>query len=127
MIYLKLPTLILVVALCFGLVHGQQSSSAAENAQTTEAALREKAFALLESLASQISSLQSAENRARLGSNIAESLWNYDEKRARILLVSVAEDIKAGLQEQEGDDRTDLLGRMAFLQLRTEAVERISK
>ena len=126
MTYLKLFTLSLIVALSVGLLHAQQSS-ATENAQTTDAALREKAFALLESLATQIGSLQSAENRARLGSNIAESLWDHDEKRARILLVSVEEDLKAGLQDQEGDDRTDALRRMVFLQLRMNTVERIAK
>ncbi len=76
MICLKLSSLTLIVALSFGLVQAQQSNSAGDNAQTTDAALRDKAVDLLKSLASQISILQSAENRARLGSNIVESLWN---------------------------------------------------
>src|SRR5437870_12278239 len=126
MIYLKSSALTLILALAFRLAHAQQSAST-ENPQTSDAALREKAFALLESLANQIGSLQSAENRARLGANIAESLWNYDEKRARILLVSVEDDIKAGLQDQEGDDRTDALRRIVFLQLRMNTIERIGK
>jgi hypothetical protein len=66
--------------------------------QSAEAALREKAFATLQSLANQISSLQSAENRARIGANIVESLWRHDESRARALFQLVKEDIKLGLQ-----------------------------
>src|SRR3989442_12662586 len=107
MICLKLSSLTLIVALSFGLVQAQQSNSAGDNAQTTDAALRDKAVDLLKSLASQISILQSAENRARLVSNIVESLWNDDEKRARNLLISVEDDINAGLRNPEGDDRTD--------------------
>lgn len=123
MICLKSSALILILVLAFGLAHAQQNS-ATENAQTD--ALREKAFALLESLASQISSLQSAENRARLGSNIAESLWSHDEKRARMLLSSVEDDINAGLRNPEDDDRVDAQRRMVFLQLRLNTIDRIA-
>ena len=100
---------------------------AGDNAQTTDSALRDKAVDLLKSLASQISILQSAENRARLGSNIVESLWNDDEKRARTLLISVEDDINAGLRNPEDDDRTDASRTMVFLQLRMNTVERIAK
>ena len=120
-------TLIATVVLCFGLAHAQQNNATPQNAQTTEAHLREKAFDLLESLAGQISTLQSAENRARLASNIAESLWNHDETRARTLLVSVEEDIKAGLQNADGDDPSDMQTRVVFLQLRVDTVERIAR
>src|SRR2546427_5500079 len=127
MICLKLSSLTLIVALSFGLVQAQQSTSAGDNAQTTDPALRDKAVDLLKSLASQISILQSAENRARLGSNIVESLWNDDEKRARNLLISVEDDINAGLRNPEDDDRTDASRTMVFLQLRMNTVERIAK
>jgi hypothetical protein len=126
----QLSTLALIVAVVFysAVADAQQNkNSTAENAQTTEAPLREKAFNLLESLAGQINTLQSAENRARLGSNIAESLWNHDEKRARTLLVSVEDDIQAGLQNQESDDPRDVRTRMVFLRLRVDTVERIAK
>lgn len=125
----QLSALVLIVAivLCFGRAHAQQKNSTAENAQTTDAPLREKAFNLLESLAGQINTLQSAENRARLGSNIAESLWNHDEKRARTLLVSVEDDIKAGLQNRENDDPRDVHTLMVFLRLRADTVDRIAK
>src|SRR5687768_16340949 len=66
-----------VIVLCSLSIQAQQKTSTGEHSQTTDAALREKAFNLLETLANQISSLQSAENRARLGSNIAGSLWPH--------------------------------------------------
>ena len=123
---LSVWAIILAVVLCSGLAQAQQNNSTRENARPTEA-LREKAFALLESVADQINTLQSTENRARLGSNIAESLWNHDEKRARTLLVSVENDIKAGLQNQEGDEPTDTQTRLVFLHLRVDTVERIAR
>ena len=76
------------------------------NERAADAAVRKKAVELLESLASQIGTLQSAENRARIGANIAASLWTHDEKRARELLVSVEADINAGLQNADEDQQT---------------------
>jgi hypothetical protein len=118
---------LIAIVLCSGPAHAQQNNEKIEKAQTTEA-LREKAFNLLESLTGQLDGLQSAENRARLGSNIAESLWNHDEKRARSLLVAVENDIKAGLQQSgEGDEPTYEPNFMMFLRLRMDTVERIAK
>ncbi len=119
--------LIVAIGLCAGLAHAQQINSTSQHAPTADAALREKAFNLLDSLAGQISTLQSGENRARLGSNIAGSLWIHDEKRARSLLALVEDDIKAGLQNQDGDDPTDKHTLMVFLRLRVDTVERIAK
>jgi len=124
---LSFLALIVAIVLCSGLAAAQQSNSTAENAQTTDAPLRVKAFNLLESVADQVNTLQSAENRARLGSNIAESLWNHDEKRARTLLISIEDDIKAGLQNRESDDPRDRQTLMVFLRLRVDTVERIAK
>lgn len=125
---LSVLALIVAIVLCSGLAHAQENKSTTENVQSTDSLLREKAFHLLESLAGQINTLQSAENRARLGSNIAESLWNHDEKRARTLFVSVENDIKAGLQQnREGDEPTDVHTLMVFLRLRMDTVERIAK
>jgi len=122
-----LLVLLVVLLLCPASVHAQQSNSTVENSQTTDAALREKAFNLLETLANQISSLQSAENRARLGSNIAGSLWPHDEKRARTLFGLVEEDIKAGLQNPDSVDPRDVHTHMVFLRLREDTVNRIAK
>lgn len=105
----------------------EQQKPTAQDGQSTEATLREKAFQLLESLADQINTLQSAENRARMGSNIAESLWDHDQKRARTLFALVEDDIKAGLQNREGDDPGEVQTFMVFLRLREITVERIAK
>src|SRR2546422_2655988 len=107
---LSVAAMIIGIVVCFGLAQAQQNNSTREDARATD--LREKAFDLLESLADQIGSLQSGENRARLGSNIAESLWVHDEKRARTLLISVENDIKAGLENQEGDELADTQTRL---------------
>ena len=111
--------LILAVGLCPEVAHSQ------ENAK--EAALREKAFKLLESAAGQLNSLQSPENRARLGANIADSLWNHDEKRARALFALVEEDIRAGLANRDLKDPKDRHTLKVFLKLRVDTVERIAK
>jgi hypothetical protein len=102
-------------------------STRAQTTKTDEnAALREKAFALLESVGGQLGTLQSAENRARLGANIADSLWPHNEKLARSILFQVEADIRTELQKWQpktGNDRTLLV----FLKLRADTVERIAK
>ena len=126
-IRLTRPTLLIITALLAGSVHGQTGATNGQNAQTANAALREKAFDVIDSVASQIGTLQSPENRARLGSNVAEALWQRDEKRARALFISIEEDINTGLRNAEGDERVKAQTRMVFLQLRLNTVERIAK
>lgn len=104
-----------------------QDSPTTDKPQTKDAALREKAFDLLESAAAQLNSLQSPENRARLGANIADSLWDHDEKRARALFALAQEDIKAGLNREVGDDPNELHTLRVFMKLRVDTVERIAK
>ncbi len=111
--------LILAIVLCPNSAHAQQN--------TADVALREKAFKLLELAAGQIGSLQSPENRARLGANIADSLWDHDEKRARAVFALVEEDIRAGLANRDLDDPRDRHTLKVFLKLRVDTVERIAK
>jgi len=92
-----------------------------------DAALRQKAFDLLDSVAGQISILQSPENRARLSANIAEAIWDHDEKRARALFTAVQEDVNQGMRIQEGDPESDRQRHMVFLQLRVNTVQRIAR
>ena len=101
-----------------------QDSLTTHKPQTKDAALREKAFALLESAAGQLNTLQSPENRARLGANIADSLWEHDEKRARTLFALAQEDIKAGLNREVGNDPNELHTLRVFMKLRVDTVER---
>jgi hypothetical protein len=112
---------LVTLLLSFAFAHAQQTT-----AKDNKAELREKAFKLLESLAGQLGSLQSAENRARLGSNIAGSLWPHDEQRARALFALVAEDIKLGLQPQENDPNPEHTFDV-FLKLRDDTAERIAQ
>ena len=105
----------------------QQPDPTPETVQTAEAALRQKAFRVLESLASQVGSLQSTENRARLNSNIAGSIWPHDEKRGRALFALVEEDIRLGLQTSDTDNAEDAHTFMVFLKLREDTIERIAK
>src|ERR1041384_7885559 len=77
------------------------------NTKTADETRRKKAVELLESLASQITSLQSPENRARIGANIAESLWKDEENRARALFIGIEDDIKLGFQDRNISDPAD--------------------
>ena len=95
--------------------------------QTADTGQRQKALDLLHSLATQLGNLQSPENRARIGANIADSLWAHDEKRARSLFISIEEDINWGLRTREVNDSRDEHASMVFMQLRTDTVTRIAK
>jgi len=110
-------TAILVLLLC-AITHAQQ---------TTDDARRQKAVELLQSLATQLPNLQSAENRARIGANIADSLWAHDEKRARALFISIEDDINWGLNVREVKKTRGDYSSMVFMQLRTDIVTRIAK
>ncbi|HEY3027562.1 MAG TPA: hypothetical protein VGJ55_15535 [Pyrinomonadaceae bacterium] len=95
--------------------------------ESAAAAVRKKAIDLLESLAGQVDSLHSAENRARIGSNVAELLWNYNEKRSRSLFAAIEEDIKAGFNDTDPDDGAHNHTLMVFGQLRGDILGRIAK
>ncbi|HKU75214.1 MAG TPA: hypothetical protein VJR02_14980 [Pyrinomonadaceae bacterium] len=125
MIGSRLLILIAVILLTPAFSLAQQSNST--RVDEKDAALKAKAYELLESLSTQLSTLQSAENRARIGSNIAGSLWPHHEVRARALFVSVGQDIRLGWQGLEADNPADEQTLMVFLQLRTDTIDRIAK
>src|SRR5689334_20146108 len=118
--------LILALVLCCQRTPAQEQTPPATDKQAADAALRDKAYKLLDSLADQLSTLQSAENRARMGSNIADSLWTHDEAKARALFKLVEDDIKLGLQKPEGDREAEHTVAV-FLKLRQDNVERIAR
>lgn len=122
---LQVQSLILIgtMLLCPIVARAQQSKPK----PTEDTAQRTKAFELLESLATQLVNLQSTENRARLGANIADSLWTHDEKRARTLFTTVAEDIKLGLAKSYDDKPADFRTAAIFRKLRLDTTERIAK
>lgn len=92
-----------------------------------EAALRQKAISLLESIAEQFGGLQSPENRARIGSNLANLLWEKDEKRSRELLAGAAQDIRTWTNEVEGDETETARELAVISKLRGDIVDRIAK
>jgi hypothetical protein len=121
-----LPLLILIiVAICP--VRAQQNSSTSQSKDPAEAELRNKAYQLLETLAGQLNTMQSPENRARIGSNIAGSLWPHNETRARELFAMVQQDINAGLQVPNTDDPEEVQTLLVFLRLRSDTINRIAK
>ena len=119
------PVLITALVFCFQPAFGQQTNSSTTD-KSAQADLREKAFALLESLADQIGTLQSAENRARIGSNIAGSMWPHDEKRARAVFKLVEDDIKQGLQVDKSSTTAEHTFQV-FFKLREDTAGRMAK
>lgn len=89
-------------------------------------ALRLKAYKLLESLAEQIGSLQSDENRTRLGSNIAMSLWPHNEAKAREMFATVTKEIKAVLEDDYSDPNRYVV-KPNFIKLREDTALRIAR
>ena len=118
------PTCVILLGLLLltGGAHAQEPQAR----RTLDPELQKKAVDLLGTVADQIGTLQSAENRARLGSNIAASLWKHDEQRARRLLAAVQSDIALGLQKVDEDEHALTLNRMVFLKLRMDTIERIA-
>lgn len=121
--YAKLTyVLLLTLLLLTGRAYGQEPQAR----RTADPELQRKALDLLKTVADQIGTLQSVENRARLGSNVAASLWKHDEMRSRRLLDSVQGDINLGLQTVDEDPRTSSETRMVFLKLRIDSIGRIA-
>ena len=119
--------ILITVALCPVYVHAQQSSAKSQGKDAAEEALRDKAYVLLETLAGQLNTMQSPENRARIGSNIAWSLWPHNEACARELLTMVQQDINTGLQVTDPEDMEDVHTLFVFLRLRIDTINRIAK
>ena len=109
------------------LLTGRAQAQKPQAQRTADPELQRKAIDLLRNVANQIGTLQSTENRARLGSNIAASLWNHDEQRARRLLDSVQSDINLGLQRADEDERANAETHLVFLKLRIDTIGRITK
>ncbi|HLE63855.1 MAG TPA: hypothetical protein VI750_11965 [Pyrinomonadaceae bacterium] len=113
--------LLLLFLPCF--IDSQQLSEKTEPSETPE---QKKAFELLETVASQISTLRSPENRIALSCAIADLLWNTDEKRARGLFEDVTKEMSSVVAEIDPSDpeaynhyswisqqRQEIVGRMA--------------
>jgi hypothetical protein len=131
MIYSHKSLIVLALGIVlFASISGRAQAQQDKTPPTKEeiAALREKAFKVLDTVAGQLTTLQSVENRARMGANLVDSLWEHDEQRARSLLRVVQEDIKSELQKRDldGEARYDVRFQV-FLKLRRDTIERIAK
>jgi hypothetical protein len=116
--------IVAVLSICSSAQSQQPVASPGPTPEVTE--LKEKALKLLESLAGQVDTLHSAENRARIGSNIAQLLWEHDERRARALFGAAAEDVKAGFGSVSSEDPEADVTLRVFVQLRRDIVMRIA-
>ena len=116
-----------IIVLALLLLTGRAQAQVPQAQRTADPELQKRAIDLLRTVADQIGTLQSAENRARFGSNIAASLWKHDEQRARTLLSSVQSDINFGLQNVDDDERIASVAPTVFLKLRMDTVERIAR
>jgi hypothetical protein len=104
-------------------IGAQQSPAAPDDL----ALKQEKALKLLKSLTGQVGTLHSAENRARIGSNIADLLWNHDGKQARDLFAATAADLGAGFNTGDLPESDRVQTLAVFSQLRRNIVERIAR
>src|SRR6267143_811072 len=120
-------TVTVVITIGFSSARSQEPSPAAGSDSSAAAVMRKKAIGLLESVAEQLGSLRSAENRARIGSNVADSLWDRDQKRSRNIFTAIEEDIKAGFNDTDSDYSGHMRTLMVFAQLRSEIIDRIAK
>lgn len=116
-----------LLLVCSFSAQSQEPASGGGLDQNAAAAIRKKAIGLLESVAEQLGSLRSAENRARIGSNVADSLWDHDQKRSRNIFAAIQEDIKAGFNDADSDHSAHMRTLMVFAQLRSEIIDRIAK
>lgn len=105
----------------------QSQESAPGQGSDERAALKKSAIDLLGSIAGQVDTLRSPENRARIGSNAAEALWDHDEKRARTLFAAVGADIRTGFADADPEPETHKHTLLVFWQLRSDTVGRIAK
>ena len=116
---LILRYLLLLVAVL--LMPAKTFSQQVNDKQAAEA-LRQRAYKVLESLAEQVGSLQSDENRARMGSNIAMSLWPHNEAKAREMFATVTKEIKSVLDDEDINRYSD---KPKFIKLREDTALRI--
>ena len=114
----------LIITLSLFPASAQSQETAADTAAKV---LEQKALKLLESVAGQVDTLHSPENRARIGSNVAELLWNHDEKRARSLFAATGDDIRTGLNNTNSGEPGRELTFPVFSKLRRDIIERIAR
>lgn len=127
MFHRSLLVVVPFLLICFSARAQESTPLSGLDESAAAAAVRKKAMNLLVSVAGQVDSLRSAENRARIGSNLGDLLWEHDEKRARTLFAAVAEDIKSGFNETDTEDAAQVHTMQVFWRLRSDTLGRIAK
>jgi hypothetical protein len=122
---LFIPSITLLVLLAIPVQAQEPTTKPALDEKAT--ALRKKAFKLLDSVAEQVGSLQSPENRARIASNVADLLWEQDEKRSRDLMQSVAQDLRTLFSEIDPHELDGLRDWGVLVKLRSDIIGRLAK
>ncbi len=119
-----IPALFAVLLICFS-APAQVAGPSPTPDESARAAMHKKAGDLLLTVASQVESIRSIENRVRMASNAADLLWDQDEKRARSLFAAVAEDIRSDFREI--DTASQHGSAVPLFRLRIDTINRIVK
>jgi len=122
--YSRAVSVLLSIILFSVSVIGQKPATPETSSKDEE--IREKAFKLLGAVSAQLSTLQSAQNRARIEGNLAALLWEHDEQRARQILNDAAEDLRI-LSTRPEESFDDYQTFEIVLNLRSNIVNRMAK
>src|SRR6185436_5292195 len=104
----------LVVLLCSFSVRSQEPGPKARSDYAASSELKKKALDSLHTIASRLNTLRSPENRARIGSNLGDLLWDDDEKSSRTLFAAVGEDINEGFANLDPDPERNVHAILVF-------------
>ena len=104
-----------------------QDPPSAEQQQKAQAALKEKAFQLLDQVIEEAQALKLAENRVRLQWQAGDLLWERDEVRARTLFSQAAAGVGEMIQSLDTNDRRYIELLQTPVQLRQELLMTVTR
>jgi len=116
-----------VVLLCSLSVRSQEPGPKARRNENVSSELKKKALDSLHTIAARVNTLRSPENRARIGSNLGDLLWEDDEKSSRTLFAAVGEDINEGFANLDPNPEVKTHAILVFRQLRSDTLARIAR
>jgi hypothetical protein len=115
----------LILLLLPGIVLAQETT--AENGNPTENTNEKKAFELLDTVASKITSLKSPDNRIAISCGVAELMWKKDEKRARTLFENAMKEMSDMIANIDLTDPQLYSTLSSINQLRQDVAGRIAR
>lgn len=104
-----------------------KNAESKEEKEKARAELEKKAVTLLERTAEEASLLKLPENRAYINANVADLLWKRDEKRARRLFRSAAEEVMLAQAEFENIQEEIPTGTMQLTQARYQILQTVAR